>query len=119
MNFETELKTILQQVEGAEAAALMGFDGIVVAETKKEGTEIPYQELGVEFSRILKETSKVSLGNELGGLEEMVISTGKNRFVFRVLNSEYFILLTLSPHANLGKGRFCLRRSAPAIHQEL
>lgn len=119
MNFEAELESILKQVEGSQAAVLMAFDGIVVAEAKKDGIRISYQEAGVEFSRVLKEVSKVSQGNDLGGLREMVVATEKSRFVLHVLNEEYFVLLLLSPEASLGKGRYYVRRAAPGIHREL
>ncbi|MFH1263800.1 MAG: hypothetical protein V1495_10220 [Pseudomonadota bacterium] len=119
MNFTNELKAVVDGVEGAQAAALMGFDGIVVADAKPAGGQASYQEIGVELSRLLKEAAKVSLGNDAGGLEELVVSTEKNRFVLRVLNDEYFMLLMLGSGSNLGQGRFFLRRVAPAIRKEL
>ena len=119
MSFEAELQSVVDRVDGAQAAALMGFDGIPVAEAKAEGVRVPYQEIGVEFSRVLKEASKATLGTEVGGLHEMVLSTDKNQFLLRVLNDEYFLFLMLSPKANAGQGRYFLRRAAPGICQEL
>ena len=119
MSFETELRSVLTNVEGTQAVALMGFDGIVVAETKMEKAQVPYQEVGVELSRVLKEASKVSVGNGVGDLQEMIIDSQKNRFVLRVLTPEYFVLLMLSRDANVGKGRYHLRRISPALKKEL
>jgi predicted regulator of Ras-like GTPase activity (Roadblock/LC7/MglB family) len=119
MSFDTELRSVLTSVKGAEAVALMGFDGIIVAESRSEGAQVPYQEVGVEFSRVIKEASKVSVGNGIGDLAEMTIDSGQHRFVFRVLNQEYFVLLMLSPDANVGKGRYYLRRALPALQKEL
>lgn len=119
MNFETELRSVITRVNGAQAAALMGFDGISVAEAKTEGIQIPYQEIGVEFSRILKEASKASLGSNVGGLNEMVFSTDQNQFILKVLNDEYFLFLMLSLQAYVGQGRYYLRRVAPEIFREL
>ncbi len=119
MSFESELRAILEKVDGAQAAAIMGFDGIVVADLKSPSFTASYQEIGVEFTRLLKEASKIGQGNDLGGLEEISVTTERFRYVLHVLNPEYFVLLVLSPGASLGKGRYYIKRAAPGIHKEL
>jgi predicted regulator of Ras-like GTPase activity (Roadblock/LC7/MglB family) len=119
MNFESELEGIRSRVPGAEAVALMGFDGIVVAESRDEGVHAPFQELGVEFSRLLKDASKVTVGNGVGDLGEMTVDAADRRFLMRVLTPEYFILLMLARDSCLGRGRYQLRRSASLMAREL
>ena len=41
------------------------------------------------------------------------------RIVIRVINKGYFVALTLTPNANLGKGRYLLRLLAPKLADEL
>jgi hypothetical protein len=39
--------------------------------------------------------------------------------LIRVINKGYFVALTLTPDANLGKGRYLLRLLAPKLADEL
>ncbi len=119
MNFDEQLRQILTTTDGAQAALLMGMDGISVAEVKGEGCLLSLQEIAVEYSRILSEIIKVAQGNNLGGLTELVIALDKYRLLFRFVNPNYFILLLLSSEGNLGRGRYLLRRSLPDLQIDL
>lgn len=116
MNFKEELDSILKQTNGAVAAVLMGFDGIVVAESNKGSAPSSLQDVSVEYSRILKEAIKINQGNDLGELQELTVMSKSHRFVFRIINAEYFVGLILKGDASLGKGRYVLRRAASSIH---
>ncbi len=119
MNFEEELKAILSALPGAQAAVLMGFDGIPVAEVRDGSFEASISDLTVEYSRLLKEAIKICQGSDLGGVCEFSLDTELYRFVFRIVNPDYFLGLLMKTDANLGKGRFLLRKSTPAFHAEL
>jgi len=116
MSFETELKVMVTQIKGCEAAVLMGLDGIAVSEVKGEDS---MQEAATEYSRLLAEGIKIAQGNSFGPMDELMVTTDKHRFLFRLVSSEYFLGLMLSPQAYLGKGRFYLRRAVPNIQKDL
>ena len=101
MNFEAELRSVLERIPGSHAAVLMGFDGIPVAEAKAEGPELAIQDATVEYSRLLSEAMKVAQGHNLGAVNEIVINSDKYRFVFRVLDHQYFVGLLLSSNSML------------------
>ncbi len=115
MSFEDQLKAILQNVEGAQAAILMGFDGIPVAEVKTENSSFPLSDVMVEYSRLLADAIKISEGNHVGGISELVFSTDEYKVILRVLNAGYFVGLVLLAGGNLGKGRYLLRRNSPEL----
>ncbi|MFH1016761.1 MAG: hypothetical protein V1798_01105 [Pseudomonadota bacterium] len=119
MNFEDQLKTLLAQVEGAQAAVLMGFDGIPVAEVKESEPSFPLADVMVECSRLLADAIKISEGNQLGALTEFLFSAGEYRIVLRVLNASYFVGLVLRSDANLGKGRYLLRKNSAELASSL
>jgi len=119
MNFSDLLSTILSSMKGAKAVILMGYDGILVADAKAEGFNLSLQDVSVEYSRLLIEATKIAQGNDLGNLSEFALTLERFRLVFRVVDSNYFLLLVLSSDANLGKGRYLLRRSIPEIQAEL
>jgi len=119
MNFENSLKEILDRVEGAQAAMLMGFDGIPVAEVRREEPGFSFQDVLVEYAQLVGEGLKIAQAHDLGALDEFVVGSDRLRLVFRVLNPSYFICLLLTEGANLGKSRYVLRRQSPAIGAKL
>ena len=119
MNFDDQLSQMVSSVDGAQAAVLMGFDGIPVAEAKADASRTSVQETVVEYSRILTEAVNIARAGDLGAVGELVIGTDRYRLIFRIVDPNYFVVLFLSADSNIGKGRFILRRAMPAIQREL
>ena len=116
--FDNSLEKVVNDVQGAHAAVLMGFDGILVdmfGET--EGMDI--ESMGMEFSVLLKEVRKAAELLEVGTADEMTIRTEKMIAVMRTVTEDYFIAMALSPNGNLGKARYKLRVTAPVLGEEL
>jgi len=119
MNFEDELKEIVNSVDGGLAGILMGIDGIAVAEFKKPELQLASQDLMVECGQVLSQAIKLFSGNELGMLEEMILGSREIRLAFRVLNANYFIGLFIRQDGNLGKGRYLLLKKSFDIQAQL
>ncbi|HLG18319.1 MAG TPA: hypothetical protein VI895_00710 [Bdellovibrionota bacterium] len=119
MNFEEGLKSMLRDVDGSQAAVLMGFDGIPVAESKTDGAEGVSQDILVEYSRLLLDMIKIGQSSNLGPVSELTVAMGTRRLLFRVVSENYFVVLATSSEANLGKSRYILRRTAPIIEAAL
>ena len=115
--FRDALQDVVDKVDGAQAALLMGFDGIAVEKYSADGFDI--ETLGMEFSVVLNDARKAVLGLEAGKTDEVSFRAEKLTTVVRVLNDEYFIALALKPTGNLGKGRYMLRLAAPKLLNEL
>ena len=118
--FREHLQKIVDNVEGGQAALLMGFDGISVDSYSREGAEDPdIQTVGMEFSFIFGQIRKAAEILEIGGIQEVTIKSGRMVIVIRQLTDEYFAAVTLSPQGNFGKARFLLRITGPRILQDL
>ena len=119
MSFETILRGIVTQCPGCIGAALMGSDGIPIAEVGgvREADEVSL--LGVEFGRVLDEARKVAATVNGGELEEFVVAMGRAQVVLRVIDRETFLVLALEPSGNLGKARYLLRRHALDVREQL
>lgn len=119
--FQERLKHVVDNCEGSLACVLMGFDGIsldsYVAENKSDSLDI--QDVGLEYSVVLKQILKTAELLEAGEVQEVAIASERLTTLVRVLNQEYFIALAMSPTGNYGKGRYLLRLTAPEIHREL
>jgi predicted regulator of Ras-like GTPase activity (Roadblock/LC7/MglB family) len=123
MNFEPVLRKMIEGVPGAVGIALMGSDGIPIAELYAPAAgadaEGEVGAAGVEFGRILDEVRKASDAIAGGRLDELVIGLGRFWLLFRVVDEELFLVAALEPRGNLGKARFLMRRHLLDLQQQL
>jgi len=124
MNFEPTLQKMIHGVSGALGIALMGSDGIPIAEVQPEvpesagdGTEAAAA--GVEFGRVLDEVRKAADGLGAGRLEEAVVGLARCWLLFRTVDDELFLVVALEPRGNLGKARFLMRRHLLELRDQL
>jgi predicted regulator of Ras-like GTPase activity (Roadblock/LC7/MglB family) len=124
MSFEAILQEIVEGCGGGMGAALMGSDGIAIAEFV--GRQVPDGPLaedigvaGVEFSRILEEMRKAADALGGGAVVETVAVLSKFSLIFRSVDAETFLVVVVAPDGNLGKARYLMRRQLLAIRQEL
>jgi predicted regulator of Ras-like GTPase activity (Roadblock/LC7/MglB family) len=124
MNFEPILRKMVEGVPGAVGIALMGSDGIPVAEVyAPEAVDAEADgevgAAGVEFGRILEEIRKAADGVGGGRLDEVVVGLGRFWLLLRVVDDELFLVATLAPRGNLGKARFLMRRYLLELQEQL
>src|SRR5665647_1711311 len=109
MSLRDLLNATVQSVDGALAAAIMGYDGIPIDEVTVEQSEFDMQLLSVEYATLLKEIKRAVEIIKMGDLEEVTISTTRTCVVVRVLNDDLFAALIMNRDGNIGKGRYLLK----------
>jgi predicted regulator of Ras-like GTPase activity (Roadblock/LC7/MglB family) len=126
MSFETILQSIVDGCGGGRGGALMGLDGIAIAEaraTAGSDAEDPLNgdvtNAGIEFGRIIGEMTKASDSLGTGSLRESVLSLDRAILIFHTVDEDLMVVLALHPDGNLGKARYLIRRSLTAIRAEL
>jgi predicted regulator of Ras-like GTPase activity (Roadblock/LC7/MglB family) len=119
MSFDEILRGIASQCPGCIGVALMGSDGIPIAEVGGAGEGEDVTLLGVEFGRVLEEARKVAANVGGGELEELVISMGRSQVVMRAVDPDTLFVLALDPSGNLGKARYLLRRHTLDVREQL
>ena len=124
MSFEPTLQKMIGGCSGAIGIALMGSDGIAVAELQAPDPDLSVLDgevgaAGVEFGRILDEVRKAADALSGGRLEEVVIGLARMTLVFRAVDDELFLVVALAPSGNLGKARFLLRRHLLELREQL
>lgn len=117
--FKEPLQKIVDNVEGGIAGLVMGFDGIAVETYTREGHKIDINTVGMEFSFILTQVRKAAEILDVGAMTEVSIKAEKLTIVIRLLSSDYFLALALTPEGNFGKGRYLMRVVAPRLQAEL
>ncbi|MCA9510719.1 MAG: hypothetical protein R3E88_09945 [Myxococcota bacterium] len=124
MSFEASLRAIVDGCGGGIAAALMGVDGIPIAQVEASGgggrAELDDIAIaGVEFGRILEEVRKASDALAGGPARECVFALQRFTVVIHSVDEENFVALALLPDGNLGKARYLIRRHLLPIRDEL
>jgi len=121
MSFESILSQVVAECPGALGAALMGSDGIPIAEVASAPNDLADELglLGVEFGRILDEARKAGDAAGAGATLELSVRTERYHVVVQPVDAETYLVLALTADGNVGKGRYLLRRHQLAIREEL
>ena len=120
MSFDSILEQVLSECPGALGAALMGNDGLPIAQVVVATDLVDdLTTLGVEFGRILDEARKAADAANAGAMLELGVRTDRFHVLLHAVDRETYLVLALAPDGNVGKGRYLLRRQLLAIRQEL
>lgn len=127
MSFESILREILSECGGGLGIALMGTDGIPIAQINAQlegGVPNPLGDdigtAGVEFARILSEIQKASDALNAGAMMETIINLTAFQLLFRCVEEDVILVLALAHQGgNPGKARYLIRRHLVALRQEL
>ena len=117
--FKEALQTVVDGTDGGMAGILMDFEGIAVESYVKGDAPFSIDNIGAEFSVVVKSIQRAAESLEAGTANEVSILSDKVLTVIRVINKSYFIALALDPNGNLGKGRYLLRITIPKLEAEL
>jgi len=116
------IKRLVERLDGGVAAVLMGFDGITVDSFAHSGHAdvLPdIQTMAMEFAHLIAQARRTLQSLDAGALEEFTLRTDTFMLVVRVLTQEYFLACAVLPNGNLGRTRYLMRMSAPALRADL
>ena len=118
----TELDEILshlvEQVDGAVAAAVAGMDGLLVEQFGDDETDL--SAVAAEITNVLA-SGRNAMSRHLGSgeLRELILgSEGRFGYV-RLLGNDLFCLMVLEAEGNLGKARLYTEQAAERLAQVL
>jgi predicted regulator of Ras-like GTPase activity (Roadblock/LC7/MglB family) len=112
----------VEKLDGGVAAVLMGFDGITVDSYATAGHDdaLPdIQTLAMEFAHLIAQARRTLMSLDAGALEEFSLRAEALTLVVRVLTQEYFLACAVLPSGNVGKARYLMRMTAPALRADL
>jgi len=114
-------EALQEAVENTQSYAglLMDFEGIPV--DSFVGPESPFdiEVVGAEVSVLVKQILRAAEMLEAGGTEEVSFKSERMTTLVRIIDTNYFVAMTMAPGANAGKGRYALRLLAPKLAVEL
>lgn len=120
--FRENIKQLVEKLDGGVAAVLMGFDGITVdsyARTGYDGALPDIQTLAMEFAHLIAQARRTLMSLDAGALEEFSLRAEALTLVVHVLTQEYFLACAVLPSGNVGKARYLMRMTAPALRADL
>ena len=118
MSFVENLRKITNNLEDALGVALVGMDGIVVEEHRRD-TLLDLPTLAAEFSTVLRKIEEITESLPFGPSQELCVLGDKGLILIKKVNSDYFLLLVIHAEGNFGKGRFLLKREVAQLEKEL
>ena len=117
--FAETLKKVVDNIDGAIAAVIMGLDGIPVDSYVRQQDRVDVNTVGMEFSFILTQVRKAGDSLQVGGLEELSVKAQRLLLVCRMISSQYFVAIAMAPEGNFGKCRYLVRLATPSLVAQL
>jgi predicted regulator of Ras-like GTPase activity (Roadblock/LC7/MglB family) len=108
---------MVQRVDGAVSAMIIGTDGIPVDEYAVEKI-IDLNALGAETSQMMKDIKFAAENLGLGEAKEFSVVSDLCGIIMRKINDDYFLAMVIKPEGNYGKGRYVLRSTISKIENE-
>lgn len=117
MSFSETLREIVEKVDGAVSAMIIGSDGIPVEEYSVEKM-VSLEDLGGEASQMIRDINLAAENLRLGEAREFSIVSDGCGILMRKITPEYYLALVIRPDGNYGKGRFILKSYVSKIESE-
>jgi len=125
VSFDAILEQIVAAGPGVLGVALVGNDGLVVAQAESssaqdgDGENWDISTLGVEFGRIIEDLNRASSDMGVGGIAEVMVRLDRVTLIASRVDEDLLLILGLAPDGNIGKARYLMRRDGWAIRQEI
>lgn len=118
MPFKKPLSTMLEHIPGALGAIIADWEGEAVDQVALMD-DYDIKILGAHKGIILTRLREALERVDGGELEEILIRSDQNNTLVAPVTEDYFLVLTLSPEAMLGRASFELRRCAALLREEI
>jgi predicted regulator of Ras-like GTPase activity (Roadblock/LC7/MglB family) len=113
--FESTLKKLVGEVEGALGAAVLSLDGLVIQAVDELGAPCDPELATTEYAQVLKHLMGVADEVALGAVDQFTVAGQRRLGLVRVLSRHYVVALNLPAGAIEGRGHFHLRVAAPDL----
>lgn len=118
MPFKKILNRMLEQIPGALGAIIADWEGEAVDQVARMD-DYDIKVLGAHKGIILSQLREALDRVDAGELEEILIRSDNSNTLVAPVTEDYFLVLTLSPEAMLGRASFELRRCAAQLREEI
>lgn len=118
MSFEVLLNELVSRVEGAEGAIILDVDGEAVQWSSGNASE--RLRLRAAYVAVAFRSCREALKNlNLGAIEHLIIKYEGAGFILQELDSGCFVVVELSPRANLSQALYRMQPSVLDLRREI
>lgn len=118
MAIQPVLERVAGGVEGLLGVALVGLDGILVAQVvRRPGFNL--EVVGAEYATVVKQAQRAFQSVSTGPMQEILVATEQANVLLASCGPKYFVTLAIEASGNLGRGRLELKRALPELEREV
>ena len=117
--FTQLLNELVRTVDGAVGAAFIDSYGEAVQCVSANGDDDYVKLMGAYQGISLGTSRTIASQLEAGEIDYCFTAYENASFLVKALDNDYFLLLVLSPDANVGKGVYDVRKVADAFNKEM
>ncbi len=118
--FQPTLSQIVGQVDGAQCAAVLSLQGLVIEAVDGAGAPTTAEAaLADAYGPVFKQLIEAGDAIETGALERLTIESADRAWLVRRLSEHYVAALSVSANSALAPGHYALRIAAPDLAREL
>ncbi len=116
--FKRVLEGLVSRLDEAKGVAMVGVDGIPIAELC-EGSSVDLEKAAVECTSLIKTAAATGRAMDQGSAHEVVLLCEDAQTILRTVTPDYFLCLILGPGAHLGRARYEVRKACQRLEEEL
>lgn len=117
--FQEILQKISAHVDGVLGCMLLDHDSVPISQIYPNADEESLSMMAVEVTNLLSSLKKRNALEEMGQVEEFMLTTEHVTALCRMVAGEFILLLALAPNADIERGRTMLRLMSPWIEKIL
>ena len=116
--FKNVLEGLVSRVDEAKGVAMVGVDGIPIAELS-QGSGVDLEKAAAECTSLIKTATATGRAMEQGSAREVVLLCEDAQTILHAVTPDYFLCLILGPEAHLGRARYEVRKACQRLEEEL
>ncbi len=117
------LSSTMESIEGAQAAGLVGTDGIAVEMVEAEANDREdmeaNEEMAIELAGLMGALNRSAGKLEGGKIKDFIINAAERTFIAAMVDKEYFMVVVLDAEGNQGRALFELKRAVGKMKREV
>lgn len=117
--FAATLRDVVSKVEGAQGAAVLNLDGVVIEAVDAGGRTVAGDAALGDYASVFTQMFAVTDAVDMGEVNKLSVEGTDRVTLVRALNRRYVVALQISPETIPGKAHFYLRVAAPDLAREL
>jgi predicted regulator of Ras-like GTPase activity (Roadblock/LC7/MglB family) len=116
--FKEVLEELIRRLEEVKGVAMIGVDGIPIAEIPVS-PELDLERIAAECTSLIKSAVATGRALDQGMPQELMLRCEQAQTLLRAVTPDYYLCLILNPLASSGRARYELDKACQRLEGEL